>query len=99
LALILALAFWLLKRRRSRHEEQPDEYSGKAQLHGDSLKRPESVRAELHPDSVHEMEGSAPFEVSSTPSHSEKPANEAAAHEMEVNGGHRQQETHEATQN
>lgn len=86
LALIFGLAFWLWRRRRSRAavppSTQPDEHLEKAQLHGDSMKLPEPIRAELHPDSVHEMEGSAFFEVSSTSNPSEKPANEAVAHEM-----------------
>jgi hypothetical protein len=45
------------------------------------MKVPELYRAELHPDTIHEMDGTTVHEVSSMPSHSEKPANEIPAHE------------------
>lgn len=60
--------------------EPLDESYGKAQLHSDDIPKPVYPTPELHPDSIHEMEGSRPeFREA------EKPANETPARELPTN--------------
>lgn len=81
IGLIVGFAVWL--RRRSRRKVTPgavepvDESYGKAQLHSDDISKPVLPISELHPNSIHEMEGSGPGSRQA-----EKPANEAAAGEL-----------------
>lgn len=93
LALLLSLAFLLGRRRRKKKEEteegdeavtegpvysEPaDESHGKAQLHADDMPKPITPIAELHPDTIYEIEGSSPNDLLV-----EKPANETPAREL-----------------
>lgn len=93
LALLLSLAFLLGRRRRKKKEEteegdeamtqapaesEPAEEShGKAQLHADDMPKPITPIAELHPETIHEVEGSSPHDL-----RVEKPANETPAREL-----------------
>lgn len=102
LSLLLGALFWLRQRKRKKAttpvSEPFDESYGKAQLHSDDIPKPVYPTPELHPDSIHEMEGSRPEEA-------EKPANEAPARELPANetaaqraghgedGGHQQRAT------
>lgn len=79
--LLLGLIIWLRRRKKQRSastvREPVDESYGKAQLHSDDLPKPVYPLPELHPESIHEMEGSHPeFHQA------EKPANEAPAREL-----------------
>jgi hypothetical protein len=102
LVLLLGAVFWLRQRKRNKAtaptSEPFDESYGKAQLHSDDIPKPVYPTPELHPDSIHEMEGSHPeFREA------EKPANEAPARELPTNetagprAGHDEDEGHQQT--
>lgn len=81
LGLVLGLAVWRWRRNKpdkAANGTRPfDESFGKAQLHSDDMPKPIIPIAELHPDSLHEMEGS-----NSYIHRAEKPANEVAVGEL-----------------